>query len=91
MRPPPQSTLVLPTATTHPQRAGKGGVGGRLSYPVLFSLEAQGFRRVGFPSLPFLLAASAQGAGERQGVQGLDAELGDAWGAGRTAEKRVRT
>lgn len=39
------------------------------------------------PALPFLLLASAQGAGGKPGVQGLDAELEDAW----AAEKTVRT
>lgn len=61
------------------------GVG--LSYPILYYRNCVRYELF----LPSLLVVSAQRAGGRQEVQGLDAELGGAWGARRTAKNRVRT
>ena len=67
------------------EEEGKRGAGTTCPTQSFFQLGDVGI----LVGLTFLLVASAQGAGVRQAVQGLDAELGDAWGVGRTAENKV--
>ena len=79
---------VYSTPESHP-REGKGKQGGgRLSHPMLFPCNA-GILRGLITTLTFPAGCICTGTGVRPGVQGRDAELGDAWDAGRTAENSV--